>query len=370
MQMFPFTTVDTTDGAAHVIEFGGREVSLVPPRRFDALAGRFERVAAGTRYRVGTHRLGGIEFVTVANTVSPPADKIDRDDAWHRRRELAGLLTHVLPCADAADLAPIRRDLPVSLLAPSGTWRRSRLAPRRRMSGIPSSRRPCGGSRPRSTCTPREQAPMTPATYARHGVDHDAYSHVAHFASIYAHEIALIERLLLHDYPSDVLTVADLGVGCGHFLLTLARVLTRHGCERRVRLIGIDVAEAPMGQAATALRDVPGVQATFLRLDVTWSDFADRLRQLRPDVVVANHLLEHLAGPVTERYLNDWLLAARRALCVSVPLGDDPRSSISEHLEVYTPASVMAMAQSMELRSGLAARCTDPLLAAESGLCL
>ena len=146
--------------------------------------------------------------------------------------------------------------------------------------------------------------------YAAAGVSDPHYSHLLHFAWIYSRQIASI-RTLMDRYSATTIVVADLGTGCGHFLVTLARYLAAEGMTSRARLIGIDAASDDLAHARLALAQLPQISAELVTDDLRSESFADRLRQLRPDVVIANHVLEHLEGDIKNRYLQDWALAAK-----------------------------------------------------------
>lgn len=160
---------------------------------------------------------------------------------------------------------------------------------------------------------------------------------------------------LLEDDQQLTLTVVDVGTGGAHFLLTLGTLLRERDWLARVRMIGIDRSDRDKkfgSELATEL----GVSVEFFDWDITAPDFADKLRRLRADVIVVNHVLEHLEGEVQNRYLHDWLLAAGRFLSVSVPINDDPTNSLSAHTTAFDPTGVGQLAASMELRVGFAVK--------------
>lgn len=303
-------------------------------------------------YQSNIHRSEHGTRVDLTNLIRTAPSDISRDDGWRRRRELAEILSAVaadlgLPLADA------RRGAPLALLVasyqaslPEGStatdvWHLLAANSQRLFDAVVPSL--LAGQREYDV-----------DAYARLGVNQPEYSHIEHFGWIYARQIAAID-LLLDRYPHRTLRVADLGTGCGHFLATLAGHLVRTGRERRVTLLGIDACRDRLDCSREALALFSTCDVELVRDDLVDTAFADRLRRLHPDVVVANHVVEHLEGEVVNRYLQDWMLAARLALSVSVPLGDEPANSISEHTAAYTVDSVTRLGRSMEIRVGMAA---------------
>jgi hypothetical protein len=197
-----------------------------------------------------------------------------------------------------------------------------------------------------------------PEAYSQRGPAHSAYSHIEHLGWIYHLEIKLVLRILEGD-PSRTVTVVDLGTGAGHFAITLAEQLVARGLLDRTRIIGIDrELHRDMVYGIGVVRE-RGLAIEFLEDDVANPEFPDRLRRLRPDVIVANHVLEHLEREIQNRYLQDWLLATQHAMFVSVPLKDNPRSSLSDHTDTFDADRVTRLARSMELRVGYAVEAED-----------
>lgn len=311
---------------------------------------------AGRHYVAYSCRANGRTTVTLTNA-TPPSTAIDYDDAWKRRLELASMFDTLFEDTPDVDPVAVRRQVPRALLVPTylealpagsveaDVWRTLSNNTRARLRTGVEARL-------------RGEVAYDTAAYALNGVAHPGYSHTAHFAWIYATEFQAIDALL-DKYPGRELTVVDLGTGCGHFLATLAHHLRIGDRLGRVRLVGLDACSDRLRLACAALEETPDARAEFVAEDLRSPTFADRLRRLRPDVVVANHVLEHLEGEVVNRYLQDWLLAARLMLAVSVPLRDDPARSISEHAAMYTAESVTALAGHMALRVGHAVEVED-----------
>lgn len=353
MQPLPHYTHDGDHGRVHVLQLhADQSVLFVTGKQFAADAAPHSH-HRGRYYVIAPSTHEDPPAILVANAAPPALRRIDRDDAWHRRLELAKTLPPMLARASGVDSLDFQHRLPLRLLLlsyleawpPGATdedvWRVVFRNSQRRLEA-------------RVAACLAGEAEYDARSYAGRGVAHPGYSHLDHFAAIYAPQIALVERLL-DEHPHRRLTVVDLGTGCAHFLVTLARRLEGQGRLARVRLIGIDRARQDPRYADEHLPASPDLDVRFLVDDLTDPGFADRLRRLQPDVILANHVLEHLPGDtldvVMNRYLHDWLLAPQLALSISVPLGDGPGASISAHLFEYSAESVAALARGMELRS-------------------
>ena len=200
-------------------------------------------------------------------------------------------------------------------------------------------------------------------------VTSENYNHVKHFARIYYQQALLIEDQVQRN-AGGLLEVVVLGCGRGNDILTIGNYLARQGAGDRVRFWGVDDSEADLCTARALLAECPGIQSELVRDNLCAKGFGDRLRRMRGDVLLANHVLEHLwaedaeagwpAGQRLEvlknRYLHPWLFAARRALSVSVPLNDQLEKTISDHQRVFTEADVEHLGESMPLRCALAVR--------------
>ena len=188
--------------------------------------------------------------------------------------------------------------------------------------------------------------------YANLGVKDPRYSHIKHFAWLYWQIIQLIKHLITES-PKQ-LTVVDLGVGNGHFILSAIKVLEQEGMKGRVKFIGIDNNQNSIDFARQLLTDQGIANVNLMHDDVTKPGFAKRLNCLKADLVVANHMLEHLPGELKNKYLHDWLVGSKHLLAISVPLGDELISSISNHYHFFDVEKVQALADSMEIRVGYA----------------
>jgi hypothetical protein len=325
-------------------------ITFAPKPVVDRIAHESGHVHETTHYTFSLRDTAEKRSVFIANSAAPSPADIDRDDGWRRRTELASALPALINGARDVDPVAVRRSVPIALLVPSyleafpegadaaavfeTAWRNTQQRIEAHVARLMAG-----------------AFTYDVDGYASRGVSDPRYSHVLHFAWIYAQQIASI-RALMERYPLSTIVIADLGTGCGHFLVTLARHLAAEGLIGRARLIGIDSTDAGLGHARKALADVPEMRAEFVVDDLQSDGFADRLRRLHPDVVVANHVVEHLAGDIKNRYLQDWILAARRIVSISVPLEDHPEQSLSEHVAWYSADAVAELASSMAIRTG------------------
>ncbi len=371
MQFLPHLTHHDGHGPVHTLDLGaGCEIRVVTADGFDRLGSAFVPVHRGRHYDIA--RCAGGESVCIAlrNTQPLRPDQLDRDDTWQRRLELAAVLPDLLAGWVGLSAVELRMLLPLSLLVPS--YR----------AAFPSTATPAEVWATVARNSQRRFDELVPAIldgrlprdasgYRAHGPRHPDYSHLRHFAGIYAQQIGVLLRLMSRDRGD--LTVVDLGTGHGHLLLTLANYLHRAGhprWQRQLRLVGVDRGDAALRLVRDAFGDPGGVRVELVADDFTEPGFADRLRRLNADMIVANHVVEHLGGDIQNRYLDDWLLAARSVLAISMPLGDDLDSTISGHHAQYTCESVLALARGVEIRTGFAVRAQDAEAAAEVGQCI
>src|SRR5258705_9579658 len=327
-------------------------IQIVSAHDFENLSVQRARYRKGQYYEIAECIDNGILTILIRNIKPPTPEHIDRDDAWHRRIELAFLLAEMLHGKTEFDSSKLKHHILLSVLTTlykeafsSGTVNYDdvlRIFTRNTQKRIEEKVIPyILGSLQHDSLF-----------YSKHGPNHSNYSHIDHFAWLYATQIQLVVQLV-QAYPNRQITVIDLATGSGHFLLTLANYLTEKNLFSRVRLIAIDRSEHDM-RYMRELANLLKIDITFVNDDVESPGFPDRLRSFQADIIVANHILEHLPGEVQNRYLHDWLLATKNALSISVPLDDNCTSSISEHVHQYTMKSVEELAHSMEIRVGFA----------------
>lgn len=349
MTQFRTRTIDGPCGPVFTLTLG--EVALqVVSTSFDLESTAYDLVHSGPYFKAAANRDQSI--VVVQNAVRPTVAQCDRDGTWHRRLELAGFLPALIGDQTGLSHDELMHRLPLTLV----TLAYLEAFPER------ATREDVLGTFFRNSQDRFEEIVAGLATgeftydltkYARTGVTDPAYSHLKHLGWVYCRQIQLVEQFL-NQWPDEVLTVADLGTGGGHFLIILAKALAAKGLLSRVRLIGIDCSDHDL-RFARAMMAESGFSAEWIIDDVADPGFADRLRRLKPDVICANHILEHLPGEfvhVENRYLQDWVLAAKRAVSMSVPLGDELNSSISMHTFSFTAEKLEKLARSMETRTG------------------
>lgn len=281
---------------------------------------------------------------------------VDRDLIWAIRRDLAVLALRVGQTAEAPDLARCCFSILAACLPEHGlshqelnkvSWDNSQrsitefvknwLAGSRSDGAFPSNR------------------PGWPG-----------YSHVELFGALYAEEIRTVRDIL---QTKPLVKVLDIGAGDGHFSTTLFALLTKD--ERaRVLVESLDFEVRRSGRAATTLRSQGCYNWRQTVDDVTRSGFADDLRRRQPDVIIANHVLEHLHGDVQHLFVDDWAFAAAEALCLSVPFGDDVGDAISGHVARYSLADVKALSEHLEVRTSHSLVPVDTESNSELGLCI
>lgn len=324
-------------------------IQVVSPRDFEKLAAKCPSHHRGQYYEIAECIDNGMSTILIRNAKPPILEHIDRDDAWHRRLELSFVLLDMLQGRGGLDPSELKHGIPLSLLTLLYREAFSANATNDDVLRIFT----------RNTQKRIEEKvafyllgglQYDSRLYSTHGPNHPNYHHIDHFAWLYATQIQLVVQLI-QAYPDRQITVVDLATGSGHFPLTLANYLKEKNLFSRVKLIAIDRSEHDM-RYARELGNLLKTNIAFVNDDVESSGFPDRLRRFQADVIVANHILEHLPGEIQNRYLHDWLLAAKNSLSISVPLEDNSRSSISTHVHEYTLKSVEDLAHSMEIRVG------------------
>lgn len=181
----------------------------------------------------------------------------------------------------------------------------------------------------------------------------DQYSHIRHFGWIYAVEIRLLRRILA-ETPDREVVVIDAGTGFGHFVFTAARFLS-HDERRRTRFVGTDHTTTDLKFAMDAAHAAPGLNVTWEIADIDGSDHVQRLKDASggrfADLLVVNHVLEHLEARPAVDYVLDWLRVAR-TLVVTVPLEDRLENSVSAHRHEFCVDSLARLAAEVERRAG------------------
>jgi len=179
----------------------------------------------------------------------------------------------------------------------------------------------------------------------------EGYSLIRHFSLLYAVEIN--ELLDIHrEKPNGYLTVIDEAAGAGFFIITCASVLPQQVLAR-TRFLGTDVKLADIIYGMEAARRYP-IEAAWQLTDINASNHAAKLRSFNNggpvNLLVLNHVLEHLGEYAAEEYILEWLRAAQ-TLIISVPFEDDYETSISSHVRQFDEASLLALGVSVERAS-------------------
>lgn len=341
-------TVERSEGRVTLPSRRGALIRFVSQKAFDRLS--VGVVTTGRFYCSGTARGG---MLLICNRSRPDRREIHRDDAWQRRVELWNIVHPLLinPADDEAHQLPLEL-LGASYLEafPAGATLQDTLAEFTRNTQQRIEEAVDGYL--------AETAQFDSVAYLQHGVLDPAYSHIGLFGYLYAAEIRWILRLL-EELPQDrTLKVLDIGCGACHFLLTLSRCLRLRGLQDRVELVGLDSSDrdARFGVQISQEREW---RTTFERFDLMAPDAADRLRRYRADILVLNHVLEHLPGPIENRWLHDLMLAARVGLAVALPLNDPIAASLSKHSQEFTDADLWRLSHSFPARCAGAVRSVE-----------
>jgi chaperonin GroES len=185
--------------------------------------------------------------------------------------------------------------------------------------------------------------------YADYGVRHLAYSHLRHFAWIYWKQLLQLQRILNGSPENEDVVVVDLGTGGGNFILTAAYFLSDEELSR-VSFIGIDKRDRDKRFGQEMAEQIQGLNVDWVEDDITDETFVNRLSTYNADLIVVNHVMEHLPGDMVD-YLSNWSKATTNTLMVSIPLGDDLDASISDHEHDFDVEELEEIAQNVEMKS-------------------
>jgi len=198
----------------------------------------------------------------------------------------------------------------------------------------------------------RDLKDNTAYPYQEYRLSSDSYSHLGHFSWIYAREIELL-RIRLSESHADEIALLDEGSGFGHFIMTCAAVLQPQELAR-IHFYGIDRKEQDTIFAVEESRRFPNLNVTWLIGDITAEDHQGRLATLHNghpvDMIVANHILEHLEFPPADKVWQ-WVQMSKSALAISVPLEDSLKSTLSDHANEFTVETLRSLGREIERRS-------------------
>ena len=185
--------------------------------------------------------------------------------------------------------------------------------------------------------------------YAKNQLDNKDYSHIALFSWIYYKEIAILQDVLKIS-DRDV-TVLDMATGFANFIFTAQELLTDD--NDRVKYIGSDISDRDMGQAIS-YAESKNTSVEFVFDDMTkpaWGKrFLSSNNNKKVDMVVVNHVLEHLDGNPID-YLIEWASVVNEALVISVPLEDAKETTISDHSHAFTAEGLKELGNELNLTS-------------------
>ena len=198
--------------------------------------------------------------------------------------------------------------------------------------------------------------------YLRYGPSDPNYSHITHFSWIYAIELKRLIEILKSE-PHRKITVVDDATGCGHFILTTAYILKHleqrgelpEGALNRIHFIGTDYKLRDVQFAAKAVSSYSGLSVSWVIEDIDKPGHADRLKKLNSgkpvDMIVNNHVLEHLNAKPAADYILEWL-DATDVLFVSVPLEESLGHTVSAHTQEFTEGKLRTLVKETEEKGG------------------
>ncbi|HCT84969.1 MAG TPA: hypothetical protein DF296_07180 [Candidatus Margulisbacteria bacterium] len=170
------------------------------------------------------------------------------------------------------------------------------------------------------------------------------YNHTDLFSHIYKIQLDYIEELAAHQ---DEVSVVDLGGGRTYVAALIDKVLA----SPKITVVTTerDKEEHYIGIKNYYHQELPSNLKLVLN-NVERHGWQDELCKLNRgsnyDVVMLNHVLEHLPGR-PESYLSDWLKLTNKYLIVSMPIEEKP-DLYSKHFRTFSPEYLIRLGQLME----------------------
>jgi hypothetical protein len=191
-----------------------------------------------------------------------------------------------------------------------------------------------------------------PLTSISSTIESQDYSLLRHFSLLYTIEIN--ELLELHKHrPNGYLTVVDEATCSGFFITTCASVLPQQVLAR-TRFLGTDLKMTDMVYGMEAARQYL-IDVTWQLTDINDPDHPTKLRSFNNgcpiDLLVLNHILEHLDCYTPDEYVLQWLMATQ-TLIISVPFESNYQTSISSHVRQFDEISLLALGACVVETSG------------------
>jgi len=311
---------------------------------------KIDQDIVGQYYRFKVIKEKAKTTVYISNQKMSSIDQIDRDDSWNRRKELTRFLEAYL---DEKKTNIQFKKMMLSILNRSYQESIDRVDDEIYLLELFYK-----NSQESFNKTIEEYAKDIKKydvnRYGMKGVIDEQYSHIQHFGWIYWQQIQLVLDAL--DKKEGKLKILDLGAGACSFILTAAHFLKKKNLLHKVTFVAVDRSERDMKFGKKMLSKFGNVEVEFVTDNVTSTGFANRLIRHEPDIIISNHLLEHLSGDIKNLFLHDWLIAAKDILSISLPLKDKLEESLSDHVQYFDVNTIKSLAQSMELRSGYAVR--------------
>ena len=285
--------------------------------------------------------------ITIANSFHFDKSDIDRDDAWKRRIELKQVLTSILIKHKKFNLE-ITNQVILCLLT-----KLYMIEFRPELSSTEVLYLFHKNTQRKINHVVWEYSKgknFNSKYYSEEGVFASDYSHIELFGWIYWSQI---NAILSKDTDCE-LTLVDLGVGGANFILTAIHVLRQRKLNiSKIKFVGVDKKFVDLGIGLKILKEYKGVNFSYWIDDIASPDFNLRLSKLNPDIIIANHLIEHLPIKNLNSFILNWYQLASRFLSVSVPLENCLKDSISDHFHVFTSSKILGIFSDLEKSSSV-----------------
>jgi len=151
-------------------------------------------------------------------------------------------------------------------------------------------------------------------------------------------------------------SVLDLGTNFGDFIFTSHTLLSEYA--DRIGYVGVDISEEYLRTAVDHSRGLTNLSAQIMEGDIEEPGLKERLLNSNGgepyDLVLLNHIAEHLEDKNVVNQLIGWLSITRKSMIISVPLDEDIAGTICLHDKQFTEASLIEIGRRIEeITSGI-----------------
>ena len=360
------TDAEIISSSDEVLRLGNKNVRVV---RLDELKAIASSIKGGVRktgdyfevLKIEENNNSGSEIIIyIANSETRLSEPIDRDSSWHKRQEINALLSY--EDGIKALSAPERKRVILEVVTRANMVKLGHEASLKDIlrEFFKNSQKKFEEMAELFVLDLlKEKKPdYDVSRYVDLNLSDPEYSHITHFSWIYAVELKQLVELL-RAKKGRRLAVVDNGTGFGHFILTAAYVLHRleekrelpPGTLERIHFIGTCHKLKDMEFAIEASFDYPGLSVSWEVLDINSLTYSEEVRKINhekpADLIVTNHVLEHLEAKSTIDYMLDWLQIGEISV-VTVPLEDSLALSISSHTNEFGEDTLEALAGQIE----------------------